>query len=187
MYLVRTRINRSLLLFCLRRLRICLSAFIQPSRRRQKSNNNSKIVDRLPTTSSRNGRAPSTSGCARGSHAESLSVGPWIVRNSPRQSTFDTTSPVSPKFSIPEEDNVPLSQRRTMLQHRQQQKAQPRVTSPSAPPPHRTRSGASGQGQAIMAAWRHSVRKDLREKRDPLGWAALILPGIPMRQSSPPL
>lgn len=105
----------------------------------------------------------------------SLSVEPWIARNSPRQSTFDTMSPVFPTFSIPEEDdNITLSQRRTMLQHRQQQTAQPRVTSPSAPPPHRIRSGASGQEQAnntqaIMAAWRHSVREDLREKQDPLG------------------
>lgn len=46
----------------------------------------------------------------------SLSIDPWPSRISPRQSTFGTP-PISPTLVTPEEDdNVPLSQRRAMLQ-----------------------------------------------------------------------
>lgn len=109
----------------------------------------------------------------------SLSIDPWL-RSSPRQSTFgplsptSPTSPTSPIIVLPtpgEADDLPLSHRRAMLQQQQQQPTPPtpRALSPQAPP-QRTRSGMSdNNAQAIMAAWRQSVRQDLREKRDPLG------------------
>lgn len=109
----------------------------------------------------------------------SLSIDPWL-RSGPRQSTSgplsptSPTSPTSPIIALPtpgEADDVPLSQRRAMLQQQQQQPTPPtpRALSPQAPL-QRARSGMSdNNAQAVMAAWRQSVREDLRDKRDPLG------------------
>lgn len=122
----------------------------------------------------------------------SLSVDPWLAsRNNPRQSIL-STSTLSPTQAIPEEgeDDLPLSQRRAMLQ--QQQPTQLPIQSPRAtsvptnfpgPKPGQKDNNSSNDNnnndnnknnaQAIMAAWRNSVREDLRGMRDPLGTRGL--------------
>lgn len=121
----------------------------------------------------------------------SLSIDPWPSRISPRQSTFGTPpiSPTSPTLATPEDDdNVPLSQRRAMLQQQQQQQtAQAPQANPSPVPPQRTRPSISGQGSnahAAMAAWRNSVREDLQQKRDSLGSTSSMSPTSPADRSS---
>lgn len=120
----------------------------------------------------------------------SLSIDPWPSRISPRQSTFGTP-PISPTLATPEDDdNVPLSQRRAMLQQQQQQQqqtAQAPPANPSPAPPQRTRPSISGQGShahAAMAAWRNSVREDLQQKRDSLGSTSSLSPTSPADRSS---
>ena len=120
----------------------------------------------------------------------SLSIDPWPSRISPRQSTFGTP-PISPTLTTPkDDDNVPLSQRRAMLQQQQQQKQQTAPAPPANPspaPPQRTRPSISGKGSnshAAMAAWRNSVREDLRQKRDSLGSTSSLSPTSPVDRSS---
>lgn len=107
---------------------------------------------------------------------------PWLAsRNNPRHSIFSTSS-LSPTQAIPEEaeDDVPLSQRRAMLQ--QQQQTQSSMQSPqviSVPPtlpstkPGQKDSNHSNNAHVAMGAWRNSIREDLRGERDPLGTRGL--------------
>ncbi|KAJ5775425.1 uncharacterized protein N7511_000436 [Penicillium nucicola] len=113
----------------------------------------------------------------------SLRYDPWASRNQTRQS-YNEISPISPPLSVPEEreedheqgpprdeDDIPLSKRRTMLQRQTIQS--PYATSvhsleaPSpaqSPPP-----GAElNRSASRMAAWRQSVRDEITNKRDPL-------------------
>lgn len=107
---------------------------------------------------------------------------PWLAsRNNPRHSIFSTSS-LSPTQTIPEEaeDDVPLSQRRAMLQQQQQTQSSmqsPQVTSvpPSlpSPKPGQKDSNHSNNAHMVMDAWRNSIREDLRRGRDPLGTRGL--------------
>ncbi|KAL2813812.1 hypothetical protein BDW59DRAFT_27811 [Aspergillus cavernicola] len=96
----------------------------------------------------------------------SLPTDPY-TRNSPGSPT--ELSPQYSTFSIPEEDddNMPLSRRRTML-HQQATPISPTNTSPA--PPRWNNSGVPSRvnSPAVLAAWRESVREDLEERRDPL-------------------
>ncbi|KAL4940720.1 hypothetical protein BDV06DRAFT_15884 [Aspergillus oleicola] len=99
-------------------------------------------------------------------------------------------------FPIAEEDDddIPLSQRRTML-HQQGPIAQTNAPAPApspspapaAPPPRRNNSGAPSRANspAVLAAWRESVREDLKERRDPLGLAQSPSPTPGDRSASP--
>jgi hypothetical protein len=114
---------------------------------------------------------------------------PWASRNQSRQSVNDFSpispvSPVSPPLSVPEErdedyeqgpprdeDDIPLSKRRTMLQRQTLQSPYAAsihsLEAPSpvqSPPP-----GAElNRSASRMAAWRQSVREEITNKRDPL-------------------
>ncbi|RAH47619.1 uncharacterized protein BO95DRAFT_513016 [Aspergillus brunneoviolaceus CBS 621.78] len=68
------------------------------------------------------------------------------------------------------DDNMPLSQRRTLL-HQQtiQSPPQAHIPSPPAVPRRHPSNGQSSSNMpAAMAAWRESILEDLRDKRDPL-------------------
>ncbi|PLB53658.1 hypothetical protein P170DRAFT_469152 [Aspergillus steynii IBT 23096] len=99
----------------------------------------------------------------------SLGSDPWSARSNPGMSPVET-SPRQTTYPILEEgDNLPLSQRRTML-HQQiipmsQTPAVPTPAPALAPAPVPTNS------QATMAAWREYVREDLYDKRNPLAKA----------------
>ncbi|KAJ5573864.1 uncharacterized protein N7459_008291 [Penicillium hispanicum] len=112
----------------------------------------------------------------------SLRYDPWTSRNQSRQSLADPAPIVSPTFSVPEEkdedamltppddqDDVPLSKRRAMLQRQTMQSPSASsfqslepTRSPPIPPADSRRSAA------VMAAWRQSVREDLSQRQDPL-------------------
>ncbi|PKX97051.1 uncharacterized protein P174DRAFT_510151 [Aspergillus novofumigatus IBT 16806] len=103
-----------------------------------------------------------------------LSLDPWASRKIPRQSSprqsvaLDTSAQSSPTTSFPESgDDVPLSRRRAMLhQHKVQS---PHTGMPvSAPKWSQTSVSRPGNAQAVMAAWRESIRENLNDKRNPL-------------------
>ncbi|KAJ6053585.1 uncharacterized protein N7446_009597 [Penicillium canescens] len=113
----------------------------------------------------------------------SLRYDPWASRNQSRQS-FNDFSPISPPLSAPEErdedieqgpprdeDDIPLSKRRTMLQRQTMQfpyaASIHSIEAPSpvpTPPP----SAELNRSASRMAAWRQSVREEIINKRDPL-------------------
>lgn len=116
----------------------------------------------------------------------SLRYDPWASRNASRQSLVDPGRIVSPTFSIPEEgdeqptrmnspinspvhdeDDVPLSKRRAMLQRQTIEspsstslQGMDRARSPPTSPVN------SGKPAAAMAAWRQSMREDISQRRD---------------------
>ncbi|KAL4948429.1 hypothetical protein BDW69DRAFT_92618 [Aspergillus filifer] len=95
----------------------------------------------------------------------------------------------SSTFPIAEEDDddIPLSQRRTML-HQQVPITNAPAPAP-APPPRRNNSGLPSRANspAVLAAWRESVREDLAERRDPLklGQSPSPIPGDRSASPSP--
>lgn len=114
----------------------------------------------------------------------SLRHDPWGPRNASRQSLVDPGRVMSPPLSIPDEgdeeptgmttpihddDDVPLSKRRAMLQRQTMESP----SSTSLQGFDRGRSPAvtstnSGKPAAAMAAWRQSMREDISSRRDPL-------------------
>lgn len=130
----------------------------------------------------------------------SLHVDPWPSRNSPGQSPIVETPPLPPpppvRHSstayppIPEEaDDLPLSQRRTMLHQRTSvvnPLINPFVNVPYQPQPRRSsqNSGILPENQpAAMAAFRESVREDLHDKHAPL---KIMSPKGPSDRNAPP-
>ncbi|KAL4981159.1 hypothetical protein BDW66DRAFT_164061 [Aspergillus desertorum] len=107
------------------------------------------------------------------------------ARHSTGQSPTDFTSryPAGSTFAIPEEDDddIPLSQRRTMLH----QQAAP-IASTNAAPSRWNNLGAPSRANspAVLAAWRESVREDFG-RRDPLKLAQSINPVPGHRGASP--
>lgn len=122
----------------------------------------------------------------------SLRYDPWAGRNQSRQSVVSPDLIVSPPLSIPDEkdeedeetphhdeDDLPLSKRRVMLQRHT-------IQSPSETSLHSSESARSpqyttaevGRSASRMAAWRQSVREDLSQKRNPLAPASPS-PGSP--------
>lgn len=126
-----------------------------------------------------------------------LSLDPWASRNSPRQSiALDTSVQISPTPSFPDSsDDVPLSRRRAML-HQQRIKSPHTSMPPSAPNWSQSSVSRPGNAQTVMAAWRESIRENLKDKRNPLanqdlpiggtsvGLHALSPSGSPGRKSS---
>ncbi|KAJ5689389.1 hypothetical protein N7462_003781 [Penicillium macrosclerotiorum] len=114
----------------------------------------------------------------------SLRFDPYISRSQSRQSLADPFPMASPPLSIPEErdedldvtsagdeDDLPLSQRRAMLQQKTFQS--PSLASlQSLEPAHSSQhtTAETGRNAAVMAAWRHSVREEISQKRDPLAF-----------------
>ncbi|KAF7160981.1 hypothetical protein CNMCM6106_008310 [Aspergillus hiratsukae] len=98
-----------------------------------------------------------------------LSLDPWASRNSPRQSiALDTSVQISPTPSFPESsDDVPLSRRRAML-HQQMIHSPHTSMPPSAPKWSQSSVSRPGNPQAVMAAWRESIRENLKDKHNPL-------------------
>ncbi|PYI20759.1 hypothetical protein BO99DRAFT_472708 [Aspergillus violaceofuscus CBS 115571] len=67
------------------------------------------------------------------------------------------------------DDNMPLSQRRTLLHQTIQSPSQAHIPSPPAVPRRHPSNGQSSSNMpAAMAAWRESILEDLRDKRNPL-------------------
>ncbi|KAJ5785962.1 Golgin subfamily A member 7/ERF4 [Penicillium pulvis] len=111
----------------------------------------------------------------------SLRYDPWGPRSQSRQSLADPTRVVSPTMPILEaeeavaisphiEDDIPLSKRRALLQ-RQTMRSPSGASSPSLEQIRSPISPASGdpnRSEAMMSAWRQSVREDLSQRRDPL-------------------
>lgn len=113
---------------------------------------------------------------------------PWASRSQSRQSFIEPTRVTSPTFSIPEErdedieetrataedeDDLPLSKRRAMLQRqtmRSPSAASFQTYEPASSP--QWSPVESSRSAATMAAWRHSVREDILSKRDPLAYQA---------------
>ncbi|KAJ5958591.1 Golgin subfamily A member 7/ERF4 [Penicillium vulpinum] len=125
---------------------------------------------------------------------------PWAARNQSRQSLPETpplVSPISPPLSIPQErkieheqaqpneDDMPLSKRRLLLQRQSRQSPSgsfdslEAATSPVHPSP--VPAGELNRPASRMAAWRQSVREDLTQKRDPLAHQSR-----PLSPASPP-
>ncbi|KAJ5191477.1 uncharacterized protein N7498_010462 [Penicillium cinerascens] len=123
----------------------------------------------------------------------SLRHDPWASRNASHQSLPDAIQATSPTVAIPEErdedfeaaalndnDDVPLSQRRVILQRQSMQfpSGMSAMNSPSPIYPQsyeRSRSPQSTQvnperSASRMAAWRQSVREDISQRRDPLAF-----------------
>ncbi|KAK4869630.1 hypothetical protein LT330_006012 [Penicillium expansum] len=125
---------------------------------------------------------------------------PWATRNLSRQSLPEMAplvSPISPPLSIPEEreveheqaqpneDDIPLSKRRALLQRQTMQ-------SPSAVSPENLEAtqfpmytppapaGELNRSASRMAAWRQSVREEITQKQDPLA-----LQSRPLSPTSP--
>ncbi|OGE57071.1 hypothetical protein PENARI_c002G09623 [Penicillium arizonense] len=116
----------------------------------------------------------------------SLRYDPWASRNQSRQSfnDFSPISPISPPLSVPEErdedieqgpprdeDDIPLSKRRTMLQRQTMQSPYAAsIHSIEAPSPVQSSppSAELNRPASRMAAWRQSVREEITDKRDPL-------------------
>lgn len=112
----------------------------------------------------------------------SLRYDPWAGRNQSRQSVVSADPIVSPPLSIPDEkdeeyeevsrgddDDVPLSKRRVMLQRQTMQSPSETSlhSSESARSPQYTTADA-GRSASRMAAWRQSVREDLSQRRNSL-------------------
>ncbi|KAF7156047.1 hypothetical protein CNMCM5623_009189 [Aspergillus felis] len=114
-----------------------------------------------------------------------LSLDPWASRNSPRQSvSMDSSAQSSPTSSFPESaDDVPLSRRRAMLH--QQKFQSPHISRPaSAPKWSQSSVSQPGNAQAVMAAWRESIRENLKDKRNPLAKQDLPIVLVPKTASS---
>ncbi|KAJ5948919.1 hypothetical protein N7454_002226 [Penicillium verhagenii] len=102
----------------------------------------------------------------------SLRYDPWGPRNQSRQSLAEPTRVMSPTMPIAEadevfeepaprnEDDIPLSKRRALLQRQT-------MRSPSG---NSTQSFEQIRSEAVMSAWRQSVREDLSQRRDPPGY-----------------
>uniref|UniRef100_A0A9P3BVF0 TM7S3/TM198-like domain-containing protein n=1 Tax=Aspergillus viridinutans TaxID=75553 RepID=A0A9P3BVF0_ASPVI len=107
-----------------------------------------------------------------------LSLDPWASRNSPTQSVaMDASAQSSPTTSFPESgDDFPLSRRRAMLH--QQKVPSPHISMPVSAPKW-SQSGVSrpGNAQAVMAAWRESIRENLKDKHNPLAKQDLPIGG----------
>ncbi|RAL14205.1 uncharacterized protein BO97DRAFT_412548 [Aspergillus homomorphus CBS 101889] len=72
--------------------------------------------------------------------------------------------------ALDETDDMPLSQRRTLL-HQQTVQSPPQAHIPNAVVPRRNLSNGHSPGSnipAAMAAWRESILEDLRDKQNPL-------------------
>ncbi|KXG49977.1 Golgin subfamily A member 7/ERF4 [Penicillium griseofulvum] len=111
---------------------------------------------------------------------------PWAARNISRQSLPEMApviSPISPPLSIPEErevehqqalpneDDIPLSKRRALLQRQTMQSPAASLASLEAPqfPVYSSPAPAElNRSASRMAAWRQSVREEITQKRDPL-------------------
>ncbi|KOS36783.1 hypothetical protein ACN38_g12454 [Penicillium nordicum] len=125
---------------------------------------------------------------------------PWAARNLSRQSLPDMAplvSPISPPLSVleereieheqaqPNEDDIPLSKRRALLQRQTVQSpstlslanleaAQSPTYTPPAP------AGELNRSASRMAEWRQSVREEITQKQDPL-----TLQSRPLSPTSP--
>ncbi|KAL3463962.1 hypothetical protein BJX64DRAFT_255965 [Aspergillus heterothallicus] len=92
------------------------------------------------------------------------------VRHSAGYSPTDISPRYSSTFPTWEEnDDIPLSQRRTLLHQQAPPNALPAVPPPAAPA-RWNKSGVPSKANspAVLAAWRESVREDLKERSDPL-------------------
>lgn len=99
----------------------------------------------------------------------SLNRDPWSSRNSPGLASFESLAQIpQPTTPIPEEeeDDLPLSQRRNMLH--QQNRHNPAVRSSRSFYGNNSGNNNKGNSQAVMAAWRQSVREELSQNQDPL-------------------
>ncbi|KAJ5512588.1 Golgin subfamily A member 7/ERF4 [Penicillium fimorum] len=123
---------------------------------------------------------------------------PWAARNLSHQSLPEMTpvvSPISPQLSIPEEsgvehqaqlneDDIPLSKRRALLQRQTAQSSSTSLHSPEAAPfPVYSQPAPTAElnrSASRMAAWRQSVREEITQKRDPLA-----LQSSPISPASP--
>lgn len=112
----------------------------------------------------------------------SLRYDPWAPRSQSRQSLADPTRVVSPTIPILEteeavetsrhiEDDIPLSKRRALLQRQPMRspsgassQSLENIRSPMSP----SASADPSRSEAMMSAWRQSVREDLSQRRDPL-------------------
>lgn len=130
----------------------------------------------------------------------SVRYDPWASRNQSRQS-FIEPRVTSPTLSIPEErdedteeaqvmaedeDDLPLSKRRAMLQ-RQTMRSPSAASSQSFEPASSPQWSPveSSRSAVTMATWRHSVREDIPSKRDPLVYhASSPVPLSPERPQS---
>lgn len=121
----------------------------------------------------------------------SLPTDPY-ARHSTAQSPPDYSARYPSTFPIAEEDDddIPLSQRRTML-HQQGSPISP--IDIASTPKRWSSSGVPSRANspAVLAAWRESVREDLKEKRNPLklttgGQSASPTPMGPGERSSTP-
>ena len=112
----------------------------------------------------------------------SLGDDPWASRNKPGHSSVDLHAQHSPTFPIPEEDeeDLPLSQRRTMLQKQKSQSNRPSPVRGS-----QSFTGRANSSSNVMEAWRQSIREDLAQRRDPLGMAGMAgMTGMTDRRST---
>ncbi|PYH41733.1 uncharacterized protein BP01DRAFT_326932 [Aspergillus saccharolyticus JOP 1030-1] len=100
----------------------------------------------------------------------SLNFDPF-ARNSPGswQAPIDSLPPrYSFAGNLEETDDMPLSQRRTLL-HQQTIQSPPQAHIPTPIPRRHPSNGQSSSNMpAAMAAWRESIMEDLRDKRVPL-------------------
>jgi hypothetical protein len=118
----------------------------------------------------------------------SLPTDPY-VRHSAGYSPTDLSPRYSSTFPIAEEDDdIPLSQRRTMLHQQAPASGLPAIPPPAAPA-RWNNSGVPSRANspAVLAAWRESVREDLKERSDPLKLAQppVAASGPTDRSSSP--
>ncbi|KAJ0426963.1 hypothetical protein BJY00DRAFT_4053 [Aspergillus carlsbadensis] len=120
----------------------------------------------------------------------SLPTDPY-VRHSAGYSPTDLSPRYSSTFQTAiaeEDDDIPLSQRRTMLHQQAPANALPAIPPPAAPP-RWNNSGVPSRANspAVLAAWRESVREDLKERSDPLKLAQppVAASGPSDRSSSP--
>ncbi|OQE40292.1 hypothetical protein PENCOP_c006G02597 [Penicillium coprophilum] len=108
---------------------------------------------------------------------------PWPERNISRQSLPEmapVVSSISPPLSTPEEnqqaqsneDDMPLSKRRALLQRQTAQSPATSLDSLEAAPfsvyPTPAPAAEINRSASRMAAWRQSVREEITQKRDPL-------------------
>ncbi|KAJ5182879.1 Golgin subfamily A member 7/ERF4 [Penicillium capsulatum] len=115
----------------------------------------------------------------------SLRYDPWAGRNQSRHSVASPDLVMSPPLSIPDEkdeeseqssrhdeDDLPLSKRRIMLQrHSMQSPSEASIhssESPRSPRSPQYTTADDGRSASRMAAWRQSVREDLSQRRNPL-------------------
>ncbi|KAJ5176761.1 uncharacterized protein N7482_002638 [Penicillium canariense] len=122
----------------------------------------------------------------------SLRYDPYASRSQSRLSLADPTPIASPPIpeerdeaigaaSPEDEDDLPLSKRRALLQRQTMQSpsaASLQSIEPARSPPRNPPD--SGRPAAVMAAWRQSVREDLSHRRDPLSQ-----PSSPATPASP--